>query len=77
MESQSLNIGVHIAALRKAKGLTQEQLAARIGVSAQRSASGRQAIPTLTLRCCALWHEPWERMWTPCFNLRKRCPINK
>ena len=34
MELQSLNIGSNIAALRKEKGLTQEQLASIIGVSA-------------------------------------------
>ena len=34
MELQSLKIGANIAALRKEKGFTQEQLAAMIGVSA-------------------------------------------
>ena len=34
MASTYMNIGGHIAALRKARGLTQEQLAAQLGVSA-------------------------------------------
>ena len=34
MEPTKKEIGAHIAALRKAKGLTQEQLAAQLGVSA-------------------------------------------
>ena len=34
MESISRTLGDNIAAMRKAKGLTQEQLAARVGVSA-------------------------------------------
>ncbi len=34
MEPISRTLGGSIAALRKAKGLTQEQLAARVGVSA-------------------------------------------
>ena len=53
MESQSLNIGVHIAALRKAKGLTQEQLAARIGVSAPAVSKWEtgNSYPDITLLC--------------------------
>ena len=34
MESTQIKIGGTIAALRKARGLTQEQLAQRLGVSA-------------------------------------------
>lgn len=34
MELNQLKIGENIAALRKAKGLTQEQLAAQLGISA-------------------------------------------
>ena len=34
MEPTKKEIGAHIATLRKAKGLTQEQLAAQLGVSA-------------------------------------------
>lgn len=34
MELTQLHIGVHITTLRKAKGLTQEQLAEKLGVSA-------------------------------------------
>ena len=34
MEIQPMKIGERIAALRRAKGLTQEQLAAALGISA-------------------------------------------
>ena len=34
MELTQIRMGAHIAALRKARGLTQEQLAAQLGVTA-------------------------------------------
>ena len=36
-------IGENIAALRKSRGITQEQLGHLVGVSARRSASGKKA----------------------------------
>lgn len=53
MEQQSLKIGSHIAALRKAKGLTQEQLAAMIGVSAPAVSKWEtnNSYPDITLLC--------------------------
>ena len=53
MELQSLNIGSNIAALRKEKGLTQEQLASIIGVSAPAVSKWEtgNSYPDITLLC--------------------------
>lgn len=53
MELPSLKIGARIAALRKEKGLTQEQLAARIGVSAPAVSKWEtgNSYPDITLLC--------------------------
>lgn len=55
MASTYMNIGGHIAALRKARGLTQEQLAAQLGSRPRPSASGRPTAPALTSPCSARW----------------------
>ena len=48
-----MNIGGHIAALRKARGLTQEQLAAQLGVSAPAVSKWEtnSSCPDITLLC--------------------------
>ena len=53
MELQSLKIGANIAALRKEKGFTQEQLAAMIGVSAPAVSKWEtgNSYPDITLLC--------------------------
>ena len=53
MASTYMNIGGHIAALRKARGLTQEQLAAQLGVSAPAVSKWEtnSSCPDITLLC--------------------------
>ena len=53
MASTHMNIGGHIAALRKARGLTQEQLAAQLGVSAPAVSKWEtnSSCPDITLLC--------------------------
>lgn len=53
MEPTKKEIGAHIAALRKAKGLTQEQLAAQLGVSAPAVSKWEtnSSYPDITLLC--------------------------
>lgn len=71
MELNRMKIGAAIAARRKEKGLTQEQLAARLGVSAPAVASGRPTPPTRTSPCSARWPGRWAPAWTRCCNLRR------
>ena len=74
MELQSLKIGANIAALRKEKGFTQEQLAAMIGVSAPAVSKWEtgNSYPDITL-LCPLARGRWAPMWTLCSSSRKRC----
>lgn len=53
MEPTKKEIGAHIATLRKAKGLTQEQLAAQLGVSAPAVSKWEtnSSYPDITLLC--------------------------
>ena len=53
MEPTKTEIGAHIAALRKVKGLTQEQLAAQLGVSAPAVSKWEtnSSYPDITLLC--------------------------
>ena len=53
MASTHMNIGGHIAALRKTRGLTQEQLAAQLGVSAPAVSKWEtnSSCPDITLLC--------------------------
>lgn len=53
MELNHMQIGAHIAALRKSKGLTQEQLAAMLGVSAPAVSKWEtdSSYPDITLLC--------------------------
>ena len=53
MELNQMKIGTNIAALRKAKGLTQEQLAAKLGVSAPAVSKWETntSYPDITLLC--------------------------
>ena len=47
------NLGAHIAALRKAKGMTQEQLASALGISAPAVSKWEteSSCPDITLLC--------------------------
>ena len=53
MEATQKKIGAQIAALRRAKGLTQEQLAEMLGVSAPAVSKWEtdSSYPDITLRC--------------------------
>lgn len=53
MELKQIKIGAHLAALRKEKGLTQEQLAAMLGVSAPAVSKWEtdSSYPDITLLC--------------------------
>ena len=66
MASTYMNIGGHIAALRKARGLTPEQLAAPLGVSgpARRKGGNNNSCPDINPPC-PLARAPGPNVDTP------------
>ncbi len=48
-------LGQRIASLRRQRGLTQDQLAERLGISAQAVSSRKPTFPAPTSCCCPLW----------------------
>ena len=77
MDFNQNKIGGNIAALRKAKGLTQEQLADMLGVSAPAVSKWEtgSSYPDISLLC------PLARaltpMWTACSAFMRSCPTGR
>lgn len=70
-----IKLGPRIASLRRAKSMTQEQLALSLAYRLLLSANGRQVPPARTFHFYALWPALWKPMWIPCCSLRK--PLQK
>ena len=64
-----MSIGTKIRDLRKARGLTQEQVAAAIGYQSQRFQNGKATMDTRILPCLLLWHAFLKQRLTACLNI--------
>ena len=73
MEATQKKIGAQIAALQRAKGLTQEQLAEMLGVSAPAVSKWETDSSYPDITCSAPWPGPWAPIWILCCSLRKIC----
>ena len=77
MEAISRTLGGNIAALRKARGITQEQLAARVGVSAPAVSKWETGSSCSDIALLCPWPGRWTPTWTPCCNLNRPFPTKK
>lgn len=71
-----MTLGQNIQTARKAKGMSQETLAEKIGVSRQALGKWEKdtALPGLTI--CRRWRRSWAPAWTRCWahRLKARLP---
>lgn len=68
-----MDLGTRISELRREKGMTQEQLAKLVGISAPAVSKWEtgSSCPDIALLCPL--QGLWTPMWIRCSNLRKNC----
>ena len=69
-----IKLGPRIASLRRAKSMTQEQLALSLGVSPPAVSKWETGA---SFHFYALWPALWKPMWIPCCSLRKLLQKNR